>query len=553
MPNETPLPSPRLVRDPAAAAAARYDLVVVGGGIHGLFAAYDAASRGLSVALVERGDFGSGLSANHQRTIHGGLRALESGRVGKTRRQIAERRTWARIAPHFIRPLPFLVGTYRFSKRSRLALRAGFRAYDWLGRARNTGVAPELHLPRTRLESAATTRRLFPGVREAGLTGGAVWYDYQMVHPDRLVWTVAIAAARAGATLVNYAEVTALAKSGARVTGVRVKDRLTGEMFDVDAAVTLVAAGAGVRAILGDVGGPPAPPLVGAMNLLVDRPARDIAVAARGPSGRMLTLVPWRERALVGTFQSDAPVDPGTRWSPADVDAALADANATFPALQADRASVRVVHHGLVPGVVRKGRADLLADPRVVAYRRHGVAGLVGVIGTKFTTARRTAEIAVDEVQREIGRGRSRSVTSSRPLPHADIADVEGRLVETLREIGVSLDADILAHLETWYGTEAPAVVRFAAACQGLGRLSPEHVVLDGEIAYAAAEACAVKLDDAVRRRTALGSAGDPGRAALERAAEIMGATLGWSAERRAAELGEVSSAYGVGTRTGSS
>jgi glycerol-3-phosphate dehydrogenase len=536
MPNEIPLPS-RPTRDLAGLGAARYDLVVVGGGIHGLFAAYDAASRGLSVALVERGDFGSGLSANHQRTIHGGLRALESGRFGKTRRQIAERRTWARIAPHLIRPLPFLVGTYRFSKRSRLALRAGFRVYDWLGRGRNAGVAPELHLPRTRLESAATTRRLFPGVREAGLTGGAVWYDYQMVHPDRLVWTVALAAAQAGARLANYAEVTALAKSGARVTGVRVADRFTGETFDIEAAVTLVAAGAGLGALLGEVGGLPAPPLVRAMNLLVDRPARDIAVAARGPSGRMLTLVPWRERALVGTFQSDGPVEAGTCWSPADVDAALADANATFPSLQADRASVRVVHHGLVPASVRNGRADLLADPRVIAGQRRGVPGLVAVVGTKFTTARRTAEVAIDAVQHELGRGRSRSVTAARPLPYADIADVEGRLVETLREIGASLDADILAHLESWYGTEASAVVRCAADCGGLGRLSPDLPVIDGEIAYAATKACALTLDDVVRRRTPLGSAGDPGRAALERAADIMAATLGWSEERRSAEL----------------
>src|SRR5262245_4613053 len=95
-------------RDPAALAASRYDLVVVGGGIHGLFAAYDAASRGLSVALVDRGDFGSGLSFNHQRTIHGGLRDLAAGRIGKARRQIAERRAWAHMAPHLIRPLPFL-------------------------------------------------------------------------------------------------------------------------------------------------------------------------------------------------------------------------------------------------------------------------------------------------------------------------------------------------------------------------------------------------------------------------------------------------------------
>src|SRR5579871_3354219 len=100
-------------RDLAAMAAARHDLLVIGGGIHGLFVAYDAAARGLRVALVERGDFGGALSANHQRTIHGGLRAIEHGQLHKARQQVTERRTWARIAPHLIRPLPFLVGTYR--------------------------------------------------------------------------------------------------------------------------------------------------------------------------------------------------------------------------------------------------------------------------------------------------------------------------------------------------------------------------------------------------------------------------------------------------------
>src|SRR6476646_1212341 len=124
---------------------ARWDLLVVGGGIHGLFAAYDAAARGLSVALVEASDFGSGLSFNHQRTLHGGLRALQGASVGKTRRQIAERTTWARIAPHLITPLPFLVGTYGWTTRSRWALRAGLRLYDWLGRHRNRGITTELH------------------------------------------------------------------------------------------------------------------------------------------------------------------------------------------------------------------------------------------------------------------------------------------------------------------------------------------------------------------------------------------------------------------------
>ncbi|MGE3345335.1 MAG: FAD-dependent oxidoreductase, partial [Vicinamibacterales bacterium] len=179
-----------MTRDFARLTNLSVDVVVVGGGIHGLFAAYDAAQRGLSTVLLERDDFGAGISFNHQRTIHGGLRALQSGNVRKCREMIRERRAWARMAPHLVRPLPFLIGTYRGTTRARTAVRLGMKVFDWLGRDRNRDVLPELHLPKGRLESAAATKRLFPGISEAGLSGGAIWYDYQTIHPDRLTWCV---------------------------------------------------------------------------------------------------------------------------------------------------------------------------------------------------------------------------------------------------------------------------------------------------------------------------------------------------------------------------
>src|SRR6185369_16733325 len=143
-----------------------YDVLVIGGGIHGLACAYEAASRGLRTALIEAGDFGSGASFNHQKTAHGGLRSLGSGHVGRAREAIRERRALARIAPWFLRPLPFLIGTYRSVTKSRLALRAAFKVDGWLGRRRNERLEPELHLPVARLVSKAATLRLFPGIRE---------------------------------------------------------------------------------------------------------------------------------------------------------------------------------------------------------------------------------------------------------------------------------------------------------------------------------------------------------------------------------------------------
>src|SRR5437762_9696864 len=180
-----------------------YDVLVVGGGIHGLACAYEAASRGLRVALVEAADFGSGATFNHQKTAHGRLRSLATGHLGRARESIRERRALARIAPWFLRPLPFLVGTYRSVVKNRLALRAAFKLDAWLGRHRNRGVEPELHLPTPRLVSKAATLRLFPGIRQEALTGGAQWYDYQIVEADRLTFAFAAAADRGGGDLAN--------------------------------------------------------------------------------------------------------------------------------------------------------------------------------------------------------------------------------------------------------------------------------------------------------------------------------------------------------------
>jgi glycerol-3-phosphate dehydrogenase len=152
-------------RDLNRLASRSYDVLVVGGGVHGLTCAYEAASRGLSVALVEAGDFGSGISFNHQKTAHGGLRALQSLSVGRARASIRERRALARIAPWLLRPLPFLTGTYRSLTRGRLALRAGFALDQRISRNRNEGLEPELHLPRPRLLSRTATMKFFPGIR----------------------------------------------------------------------------------------------------------------------------------------------------------------------------------------------------------------------------------------------------------------------------------------------------------------------------------------------------------------------------------------------------
>jgi glycerol-3-phosphate dehydrogenase len=383
----------------------------------------------------------------------------------------------------------------------------GFRFYDWLSRHRNDGVTPELHLPKTRLETPVMTARLFPGITREGLTGGALWYDYQTTHAERLTWAIARAAAESGATLANYVEALGQPSPGQ----VRLRDTRTGDTFDVAARAVVLTAAEGMAALYGAFELGEAPPLIRAMNLLIEcaRPTTDVALVAPSSSGRMLTAVPWRGHVLVGTSQSADAQAPGTRATEADVDAFLAEANSAFPFLAAGRDQIRVVHDGLVPATAGPRGLDL---PRDFDVRDHAAAGqphVVSIIGAKYTTARRAAEVAVDRVCRALGRPAGRSVTAERVLPHAGIADVEGQLIEACRAANVTLPPAVQAHLSGWYGTEAPAVFGYALASPfGLATVTSDSPVLLAELAFARDHAMAVTPDDAIYRRTSLGGTG---------------------------------------------
>ncbi len=536
-------------RDLARLESGTYDLLIVGGGIHGLASAYDAASRGLRVALIEADDFGSGASFNHQKTAHGGLRSLGALHLGRARESIHERRALARIAPWFLRPLPFLVGTYRSVTKTRLALRAAFKLDGWLGRHRNDRVEPELHLPKARLVSKAATLRLFPGIRPDGLTGGAQWYDYQMVEADRLTLAFAAAADRAGADLANHVEAIAALRENGRIAGMTVRDSLTGASFAVRAGVTLNAAGARAGEIMRLFGVERPFLLVKAMNLVTVKRASDMALAAPARDGRMLTLTPWRGRALVGTSQSRDFVQPGdTRVTAAEIDAFVAEANHAFPALRLERADVTLVHRGAVPAAAgRGGKPDLKGATEILDHAADGATGAITLIGVKYTTARRAAQRAVDAVARRLGRRLPPSRTASATLPGAGIADHEALAIESARAGRMDVPLPLIRHLIRLYAEAAPAIIRLMQQRADLGApLDPQVDTIGAEVLHVIRNEMALRLTDILVRRTGLGSAGPPPSEAVQRAARIAAEELGWDDGRTADEIAAVQSLYVV-------
>ncbi len=240
---------------------------------------------------------------------------------------------------------------------------------------------------------------------------------------------------------------------------------------------------------------------------------------------------------LVGTHQADAVGAAGSAPpSQTDIDAFLAEANTAFPALKATAADVRFVHCGMVPASVKGSSVDLLREPQVIAHPQP--AGIVSLVGVKYTTARLAAERAVDALGLKRSTGRTRTTL----LPHADVADSDGLIQEALRRLRSTLDREVMRHLTSWYGIEGARVVEASAEGDGLERLSPDTPVLCGEVRYAARHSAAVRLSDIVFRRTALASAGYPGDAALNRAGALAAAELGWSEPRLAEELALVRS-----------
>ena len=206
-----------------------------------------------------------------------------------------------------------------------------------------------------------------------------------------------LAAAEHNAVLANYVEATTPILDGRRISGVRAVDRQSGRQVEIAARVTVNATGSAVDRLLGPVGAPTRIPMLKALNLVTRREAGDAALGGRSQSGRHLFLVPWRRRALFGTWESERPCDAGAAVTPGEIAAFIGDLNYAFPSLNLTLGDIALVHHGVVPATVgRDGRASLEGGEQVRDHAADGFEGLLSVAGTKYTTARAVAERVTD-------------------------------------------------------------------------------------------------------------------------------------------------------------
>lgn len=543
-----------------------YDVAIIGGGIYGAWAAWDAASRGLKVALVDQGDFASATSANSQKIIHGGLRYLQHADFARMRESIRERSILMRVAPHLASPLPCLIPSYKGQlSRGRLALSLALKLNDIISYDRNREVGQDNALPAARMVSRKECLELCSGLDPHGLTGGAIFYDGQLRHPERLILSILRSAAAAGADLANYTRVTGLIQEDNSVRGLQLKDVLTGRTHALRARITVNCGGPWIQRLL-DLDPKlreTTPDRWFKAVVLVTRPVvQEVAVGVTAEHGykdsdavidkgyRFFFIVPWRDTSLIGTFYDAFHGDPGTvAVTEVDIDGALQMTNAAYPGAKLTKQDVRYAYCGLLPRAEGGNSANDIQYAKHYEIHDHGntdaVHGLISVMGVKFTTARDVAEKAIDLAARKLGCRSTRCRTAVTPVYGGDLERPIDFVRTAAKMENSTVNAATMWHLASTYGSASTEVLQLLREEPEWGeRVASHSPTSKAEVVYGVRAEMAQTLSDTILRRTALGTGGYPGDECLANCATLMAGELGWSAAQIAGEIEDTKAIY---------
>ncbi|ORY83125.1 FAD dependent oxidoreductase-domain-containing protein [Protomyces lactucae-debilis] len=521
-----------------------YDLIIVGGGATGTGCAVDAASRGLKVALVERDDFASGTSSRSTKLVHGGVRYLEKAfkeldydQYKLVKEALHERKAFLHIAPHLSFELPIMIPIYKWWQAPYFW--AGTKMYDFLAGSEN--MSSSYYMTKSRAKST------FPMLKADNLVGALVYFDGQ--HNDsRMNVGLAVTAIDQGADVVNHTEVTSLSKdaSGKRLNGVRVKDLITGESYDIKAKGIINATG----------------PFTDALRKMDDQSVDEIVAPSSGThiilpgyfapesmglldpntsDGRVIFFLPWQGNTIAGTTDAPTKVMANPLPKEEEIDWILSECrNYLKPTVEIRRGDVLAAWSGIRP-LVR----DPAAKNTESLVRNHMInvspSGLLTIAGGKWTTYRQMAEETIDTAISEY---------SLQPkLDHCVSENV--RLIgaeywhpllyiNLVQQFG--LETDVAKHLCESYGDRAFVVASLAEQTEARWpirgkRLSTSYPFDEAEIRYAVRHEYAQSAMDVLARRTRLAFLN--AQASLEvlpRVIDIMTEELSWSKARREQE-----------------
>ena len=393
----------KIIRDCAAAAAEKYDLIVIGGGIYGIMLALEAGQRQKRVLLLEKEDFGGATSLNHLRTIHGGLRYLQSLDLPRFFESVAERRWFLTHFPALVQVLPCLMPLYGRGLKRPVIMGPALLLNDCLGLTRNRGVGSPKQLPRGRLVSSGFMDKVFPQIDRKGLQAGAMWYDAAAPEHQRLLMEILRWACALGAVALNYVQAESLLLHNSEVRGVLARDQQSGQHHEFRSPLVINAAGPWCRQLAQkfDRDYPRLfPKNLLLFNVLFKRKALSeyaLALTPHNLRGHTYFVHNWKNRLLAGTAEilvADKTDNP--RPEPEQIANFIFDMNQAVPELFLTEQDIEHIYAGILPA----GESGTLAGREVIVrHRDHGgPAGLFSVSGVKYTTSRLVAEKALHRI-----------------------------------------------------------------------------------------------------------------------------------------------------------
>ncbi|HOX16555.1 MAG TPA: glycerol-3-phosphate dehydrogenase/oxidase, partial [Smithellaceae bacterium] len=523
-----------------------FDVIVLGGGITGASVAYEAATRGLKVALLEKKDFSWATSAATSKLIHGGMRYLANGEIRLVRESLRERRVLENIAPNFVYPTPIMMthNNTQFKNNKRV-VKVGMLMYDVLSYDKNFTWDKSKKIPTHKTISRQEVLKREPNIRAKGLTGASIFYDCTSIFPERLTLAFIKSAVAYGAKVANYTRIDGFLFNDRReVIGVHAKDLLSDATHTLTGAITI------------NCGGPWADILLGLAKSNSDscvlRRSEGIhvitgkkllsgkyVVGSMTPSGRHFFLIPWRNHTLIGTTDKPFTGNPDEyRVTRQSINELIAEVNASFGDGKLSFADVLHAFGGLRPLVEDQTEETYVCSRRYEIFdnAQEGLNGLITVEGGKYTTSRKLAENCLKIVAAKLGRSLGKSRTNKQHLSGCAIPNLNTFLLE-IKKNNPDFSGDTLDYLSRNYGTECDAILKLARKDPSLAeKLNADGEIL-AEVTYAIHNEMARTLSDIVMRRTGIGTLGNPGDDVLQRVAALAARELNWDAERIKREI----------------
>ncbi|MCD6570058.1 MAG: glycerol-3-phosphate dehydrogenase/oxidase [Deltaproteobacteria bacterium] len=527
-----------------------YDIAIIGGGITGACVAWDASLRGLTVALVDKGDFSSGTSFATSKLIHGGLRYLKTMEVGLVRESLHERRIMEIIAPHLVYPLPFVFPAYGWGMRGLPAITSAMVLYDTLAYDKKWLNDDDKKIPGHKKLSTEATLDLEPGIDSKDMKGSVIYYDCQMYSPERLVLEFILGADEYGVDVANYAKVEEFIKGDDTIEGIHVRDLLSNKEYDIKAKVTINAAGPWGDYILGLLHGKTRWSLVRSkgIHIITRSITKSHGVVLQTRSGRHFFAIPWRGYSLIGTTDVVYKGDPDDcRVTESDITEFINEIDQVYPSAKLTRDDVLYAYAGLRP-IVEKDTSvevDVYDVSRKYEIYDHekddGIKGLITAAGGKYTTSRNLAKKLVELAYEKLNKDMRPCITHTTPLYGGEIGRYAS-FVERAKKRKIPGISD--ATIETLcrnYGSRYLDVLAIAGKNKKNKELICERYPdIMAEVIYAVRTEMAMKLSDVIFRRTGVGTLGSPGDNIIEKVADVMAKELNWDKNRKNMEIDHV-------------